>query len=160
MKCKSHNRGALVLASFSLSLLVACSYATDFVVINESPESIEVRYRVKKGSLGPITIAGPPAIIPSSQLGSNGRLPWQQLSGDRLRVDEEQSTIVIELQPSEALRLTSLSGYGGHDAADANHFSIEEIELNGSRGRVLLVGAQARRAFSKVSRALYTLTYK
>ncbi len=63
--------------------------------------------------------------------------------------------------PNQALRVADVHNYNGHgDTWSAKEFPIEEIVVRGVQGDVKLTGQQARAAFSEVSRALYTLTYK
>jgi len=148
---------ALLAAVF---LLTSCSYITDFVVINESDHHAEVRYKVKDfpGPFGPPVV---PATIMASQLSTHGNQQWKILASDQYQLDHEGRTVIVRLGQREALRVASMHKYGGHqDPRDAKDFPIEEIAITGEAGEMSLKGQQARTAFSNVSRALYTLTYK
>jgi len=64
----------------SLLLLTGCSYITDFAVINESDQPLEVRYKIKNypGSFSPPVT---PATIAASQLSTIGNQQWNNLGG-------------------------------------------------------------------------------
>jgi hypothetical protein len=118
---------------------------TAFVVINESGQPIEVRYKVEKVTLGPLNVAGIPVIVEASELTGKGGQDWKPLTSSQLQVDNERSTVTVQVPPGGALRVANLNEYGGHkDPAEANHFPIEEIEVTGSNGRVVVTGPQTR----------------
>ena len=149
----------ILLTLFTLTL-TACSYSTDFVVINDSANPVEVQYKVKNypGSFAP---PATPSTITSSQLDSHGGQQWKKLNSDQYQIDVETRTVIVRLMPHEALLVASMHNYGGHeDAWDAKEFPIDEIAVSGSDGELRLAGQQARITFSEISRALYTLTYK
>jgi hypothetical protein len=154
-------RGLELVVMVSLVMLfAACSYLTDFAVLNDSDQPIEVRYKVKRF---PGTFVPPvaPATIASSQLTTKGNQPWNKLSSDQYQLDEQNRTVVIRVMPHQALLIANMHNYAGHgDAWDAKEFPIEEIALRSAGNEMKFVGQQARTAFSEVSRALYTLTYK
>jgi hypothetical protein len=143
-----------------VSLLVACSYITDFVVVNESDQPIEVRYKIKNFP-GPFSPPVVPATLASSQLSTKGNQEWNKLNSDRYQLVQESRTVVVRVMPHEALLVANMHNYSGHgDAWDAKEFPIEEITVRGAGGEMKLADQQARTTFSEVSRALYTLTYK
>jgi len=154
-------RLVIIIALFGyVSLLMACSYRTDFVVINESGQAAEIRYKVKDFP-GPFTPPVTPATIEASQLSTHGGQQWKVLPSNQYQLDQENRTVIVRLEQHEALRVASMHNYGGHqDSRDAEHFPIEEITIAGAVGEKTLKEQQARTAFSNVSRALYTLTYK
>ena len=145
---------------FSLLLLTGCSYMTDFAVINESDQPVEVRYKIKNypGSFSPPVT---PATIAASQLSTKGNQQWNNLASDRFQLDQDNQTVVVRVMPHQALLIADMHNYGGHeDAWGAKEFPIEQITLRGARGEINLANERARTTFSEVSRALYTLTYK
>ena len=150
----------LVLLLAAISLLSACSYITDFIVINESREPMQVRYKVKKFP-GAFTPPVAPATIPMSQLSTKGNQQWSQLASGDYQLDQESRTVIVRVLPHQALRIATMHHYGGHqDSADAQDFPVEEITMSGEDGERRFTGPQARTTFSEVSRALYTLTYQ
>lgn len=153
-------RLVLVIMLFVLvSLLTACSYKTDFVIINGSERPVEIHYKVKNypGAFAP---PATPATIASSQLSTHGNQQWNALAPTQYQLDQEGHSVHVQLRPHEAFLVASMHNYGGHkDARDAEHFPIEEITITGAGGEVTLKGRQTLIAFSNASRALYTLTY-
>ena len=144
----------------ALFILTSCSYATDFVVLNESDHPAEIRYKVKDF---PSPFAPPvtPATITASQLSAHGAQPWRILTSDQYQLDQGNRAVIVRLERHEALRVATMHKYGGHqDLRDAKDFPVEEIVITGEVGEMSLKGQQAHTAFSDVSRALYTLTYK
>jgi len=144
----------------SLLLLTGCSYITDFAVINESDQPVEVRYKIKNypGSFSPPVT---PATIAASQLSTKGDRQWNKLAPDRFQLDQDNRAVVVRVMPHEALLVADMHNYGGHEATwDAKEFPIVQLTVKGSRGEITFTNDDARRSFSEVSRALYTLTYK
>jgi hypothetical protein len=140
---------------------VACSYITDFVVINASESPVEISYKVKDPPNGPPKIDVIPATKLASQLKPNEKTKWQDLAADRYKIDQENRTVTVKLLPQEALFLTSMHHYTGpDDPIDVNWFPIEELSIAGSVGSLKSSGKQLLKAFSEQSRILYTLTYQ
>jgi hypothetical protein len=97
----------------------------------------------------------------ASQLSNRGNQQWNILTSEQYQLDQGNRTIIVLLEQHKALRIASMHKYDGHqDPRDAKDFSIEGIGIAGEAGGMSLKGQQARTAFSNVSRALYTLTYK
>jgi hypothetical protein len=139
----------------------ACSYITDFVVINESEAPAEISYKVKEPPNGPRKISVIPATKLASQLKSNEKNGWQALAADRYKIDQENRIIVVKLLPQETLFITSMHHYiGPDDPNDVDSFPIEALSIAGSVGSLKSSGKQLLRAFSERSRVLYTLTYQ
>lgn len=153
---------ALVLLIAYSSLLTACSYAADFVIINESDSPIDVRYTVKRSTVGPLVASGLPATIEASQLSSHGGQQWKELAGNQYQLIQESNVdiAIVRVMPKEALRITDVRDYKGHSAQRNINFPIEEINITGASGELILTGKQTRLAFMEVSKALYTLTYR
>ncbi|HEX8173494.1 MAG TPA: hypothetical protein VF543_00075 [Pyrinomonadaceae bacterium] len=150
----------IVLLITSVLCLTACSYMTDFVVVNESDEPIVVRYKVKNY---PYTFAPPttPATVAVSELSTRGGQKWQELNPTQYQLDPANRTITIRVMPHNALRVARARDDGWHqDPSASESFPIEEINVNGANGELNLKGQQAFTSFSKVSQALYTLIYK
>jgi len=131
-----------------------CSFLTEFVVVNESERAVEVSYKVKKypGQFSPPV---PPSTLPASQLSSKWRREWTKLDDSQIRLDENNRTVTVRLNPHDALFVADMHNYFGHDdPRDAENFPIDEIGVIGSDGEVKLAGDQARRGFLKVSQTL------
>ena len=147
----------LTAAVLSLS---ACSYVTDFVLINRSDNVLQVQYRVKDY---PGAFAAPesPATILASKLNPRGRQLWNKLGPDQYNLDPESRTVSMTIMPNEALLVARMHNYGGpEDVIDAKEFPLEQISLAGIKGKVDLSDRKVLTAFSEVSRALYTIEYK
>jgi hypothetical protein len=140
----------------------ACSYLTDFVVINESRRTIEVRYKVKEGSSDPLWLTGTPAKRPVSQLRDrNNGWVQQELAASQYQIDKSSRTVMVSVLPGEALRVATVHDYRwSEDYDEEGNYPIEEIRIVGAGGEMKFTGQHARTAFSEVSRTLYTLTYQ
>jgi hypothetical protein len=149
---------ALVLLALVVSL-AACSYATEFVIVNESTQVLRIDYRVKEvpGDFAPPVT---PSILPASQLSSHENQEWTRLASEQYEIDPAQRTVSVRIMPGQALLLCRMSNYGGSDAWDAKEFPLEQIRMEGASGVVLLSGEQARTRFTQASRVLYGLDYK
>jgi hypothetical protein len=149
-----------------MCLLTACSFSTNFVVVNATDRSIEVQYVIKKppppfnqfppSHALPIT----PATKEISQL--QQQTEWRDLSASEYTFDPISRRVVVSLMPNQALRIEKQDLVDGKtdDASLAAKFSIEEIKITGSYGEIKLQGEQARRMFVAESKQLYSITYK
>jgi hypothetical protein len=155
------SRFPFLLLLVALSLVCsACSYGTDFVIVNRSVQPIVVRYRIRQFP-GDFSPRDKPATIAASNLDSHGGQEWKLLNSDQFQVDPELRTVTVRVSAGEALRITTLHNYRGHDKTwAAGEFPVDEILISGANGELKLTGQQARITFAEVSRALYTLTYK
>ena len=145
----------IVLIGF-FSLFAACSYLTDFVIVNESDSPVTIRYEMKDYP-GRVYPPVAPGVIPVSQLTEGGK----QWSPIEFELDEPSRSVTTRLMPGQALRIATLNHYSGHDDPhDAQKFQIRKIMVSGTRGELNLTDEQARTTFTKVSMTLYTLTYR
>jgi hypothetical protein len=153
-------RVLLLTSLMGLALLfAACSYSTDFVVVNKSNQPIEIIYKVKK-TPGPLASVNVIATADISAINSKERANWKQLSSTQYQLDQANGVVTVRLEAGKALRVTTMFHYFGHDdPQNAANFPIEYMNLTGPNGSLTLSGDQARVRFSKVSRVLYTLTY-
>lgn len=155
--------GLVLLLLFYVVFLAGCSSFTDFVVVNESNHIVEVRYKVKKSSAGPLATSGLPATIETSELSKYGGSPWKEVNSDRFKLENEAEidTVVLRLKAKEALRLTTIRSYKDDSACDGGSgFPITEILIQGPGGKLELRGDHARTDFVKLSRALCVIEYK
>ena len=143
--------------------MAACSYTTNFVVVNSSDKPIEVRYKIKKSSdpnLTAQTLPVRPGLKPISEV--HKQVAWRDLSDSEFSIDLSSRTVVVMLTPGNALRVEHRNLVDGEtdDAHQAENFSIEEIDILGANGEIHLKGDAARKSFVPESKSVYTLTYK
>ena len=138
---------------FALSL-TSCSFSSDFIVINDSSQPIEVTYRFKFA--GQIT---KPATVARSEVTSRRPEHWQELTAERYQVNPQWRTVKLRLLPAEALRVESLHNYSSHDGG-SGELSIDELTVRGASGEIVLRGEQVRLNFIKQGTQVFTLTYK
>jgi hypothetical protein len=138
-----------------------CSYVTDFVIVNKSDQTIQVRYKVKAESVGPPTFEPRPAKIAASEMKTRDKKAWRNLRPDEYQVDQKTRTVTVNVAPNEALWVTSMFHYfGDSDPNDIAKWPLDEITLTGTEGEMTFTGDKTRQAFEYVSQVLYTLTYK
>lgn len=124
----------LILLLAAVSLFTARSYITDFVVINESSQPVEVRYKIRNFP-GAFTPPVAPATVATSQLSTKGNQQWNQLTSAEYQLDQESRTVIARVLPHHALRIATMHHYGGHeDSGDAQDFPVEEITILGADG--------------------------
>lgn len=140
----------------SLLLLGACSYATDFVIVNESDTAIMIRYEVKDFP-GPFYPPTTPGVVAASELSEDG----QEWTPTQFQLDEASRSVTAQLMPRQAFRVVTMNHYSGHDdPTDTYKYQIRRIVLSGAHGELEFTDEQARTAFRRVARSLYILTYK
>ena len=139
----------------------ACSYVTDFVVINTSESPVEISYKFKPAPEAPPIIKGNPVFTSASKVESKEKGNWQDIATDRYEIDQATRTVKVKLQAQEALFITRMHHYfGPDDPNDVKGFPVEELSIVGSTGNLNFSGKQLLKAFSERSRVLYTLTYQ
>ena len=140
----------------SLLLLGACSYATDFVIVNESDTAIMIRYEVKDFP-GPFYPPTTPGVVAASELSEDG----QEWTPTQFQLDEVSRSVTAQLMPGQAFRVATMNHYSGHDdPTDTYKYQVRRIVLSGANGELEFTDEQARTAFRRVARSLYILTYK
>lgn len=145
---------------FSLTS-AACSYTTDFFVVNASESPIEIRYKVKSPPHAPQPLEFVPAIKLSARLEDRKKEDWKDIAADRYQIDQATRTVTVKLLPQEALFVGKVFHYfGPDDADDLKSFPIEEMNVSGVVGEMKFSGKQLLKAFSKQSVMLYTLSYQ
>lgn len=155
------NRVFPVLLLLFVSILTACSYSTDFYVVNDSDNPIDIQYKVVVYPNNPILYDIPTKIAVSQLENRNGSgRSMEKLSADQYEFDNKSGIVKVKLSPHEALWIASISGYGGGYNRDTNNFSILEISIKGTEGELKATGRQILERFSRVSDTLYTLKYK
>lgn len=154
-------RSSLILLIFFAIAQAACSYSTDFVVVNESAQPIKVTYKAKRFANEPLAFTPRPAKIAASQVGTRDKRQWRNLSPEEFQTNQVDRTVTVNLMPHEALWVTSMFHYiGDEDPNDVAEWPIEEITIIGADGGMTFTGQKSRKSFTYVSRVLYTLTYR
>ena len=132
------------------------------MVVNDSDNPIDVRYRVKRDA-GVLSSTDTPAKIAASQATNRYRTQWRILSSAEYQTNQADHaiTVTVKVMPHEALWITSMFHYiGDEDPNDVASWPIDEISIAGADGGMTFTGQKARKSFVYVSRVLYTLTYK
>lgn len=155
-------RSFLVCILIILTLVLSgCSYTTDFVVVNETEYAIQVIYKIKQVPKGPPTLEIEPIVVPAANVETRDKSKWNKLTQDRYSIDQINRTVTVTLFPHEALWITSMFHYiGDDDPNDVENFPIQELSVIGVDGEMKFTGDKARKAFERVSRVLYKLSYK
>jgi hypothetical protein len=155
-------RWLLILIVLLLTIsLTSCSYSTDFVVLNNADYPIEVVYTVKASPIGPPSLEIEPMVVSSANLEIEDKSKWRKLPPDQFRIDQVTRTVVVHLPAHEALLITTMHHYiGDEDPNDVEMFPIQEISVSGADGALRFTGDSARKAFERMSRVLYVLSYK
>jgi hypothetical protein len=151
-----HRLHLLLLILFALTF-TGCSYAVEFVVVNESNQPIEVQCKID-GPGDPAGVVGPLSVVNTSQLRAGDRA-WRKLSDGEYKVESDGRTVAARVMPGEALLVKRL-----HDTSIKNgepaYFPIEEIVIAGAKGEIKLHGKQVPKAFIAETDRLFILAYK
>lgn len=152
----------LILLLLLTITLASCSYSTDFVVVNDTDNRIEVVYRIKPSPPGPPSLEGiEPMAVSAANLEVKGISKWTKLEPHRFRIDQVNRTVTVAVSAHEGLRITSMPHYiGDEDPNDVQNFPIQEVSVAGKDGEMRFTGDEARKAFEKKSLTLYVLSYK
>ena len=151
----------LVLLLLLATTFSACSFSTDFVVVNGSDHPIEVMYEIGETGIEPLVVTRKPAILQVSQLRSR---EWKELSSTQYVFDRENRSVTVSLTPGVALRINQGGEWReGRTGAD---FIIKEVNIRGANGEITLKGDQVYKSIVPESKpffgppTLLTMTYK
>lgn len=151
----------LVLLALVALTFAACSYAVEFVVVNESGRPVEVQLKYfdapDDSDLAPKVMGLSTAN--ASQL-RDGDRDWRRLAGAQpYRLDRASRTVTVTVRPGDALLIQQLSDWNVKDGKPL-HFSVERLIIAGASGSIRLEGKQVPGAFTREGRLLYVLAYK
>lgn len=137
--------------------LAACSYSTEFVIVNDSGSPVEVSYSFKNWHEGDACCPTRPAKRPLAKL-DDADAGWGWLRPEDFRFDPVAGVVTVTLAPAEALLVERVSGYRGHGDND-DFFRLASVSTTGADGAVYHEGRQAQYQFQRVNDNLYRLTY-
>lgn len=150
----------IALLPLLVSLSTGCSFGTEFVVVNKSNGSVEVRYKAKKASGERPLSCKTPSIMAVSKLNASNET-WQELSESEYKLDADKGTTTVSIKPDYALRIMSIirPDNDQEEFFEREHFCADEISITGPNGEIRFEGKQVYKAFLSESSALRTLTY-
>ncbi len=147
------------LLALSLLALSACSYSTDFVVVNDSGSPVEVHYTFKSRYRHDTCCSERPAKKPPAKLDDDDT-PWRDVPAGEFSYDRAAGAVTLTLHPGEALRVAIEINWRGHgDPGRDGFFEIESLRIAGAGGVVRYEGMQAQYQFQRHGAQLYKLTY-
>lgn len=143
----------ILLLLFALTF-TSCSYALEYVVVNESERPIEVRCKIYAlpDEPNPLINIGPLSTMNASRLRA-GSDEWRELSVTEYQFYRENSMVIVRVMPGEALLLKRSS-------TSRVSFPIVEVTIVGADGEISFRGEQAFRAFIKETDRLRILIFK
>ena len=151
----------LLLVLVCVSTEVACSFSTDFVVVNASDYPAVVLYKIGETGIEPLRVTRTPATLDSSQMRSRD---WKELSSSEYLFDLEKRTVTVSIMPGKSLRINQ--GGEWRERETPANFIIKEIEIRGTNGEITLKGDQVYKSFVPESKPFFgpptvvILTYK
>jgi hypothetical protein len=150
---------SIALLVTTVLLFSACSVGYEFVIVNASDSSLEVRYTVEPSGMPPNSRVHVPVILNAEELKKSER-KWKDVPDEQHRIDYKTGEIVVRVAPNQALRVADITNYPGHDSERTDlYFHIANLSLVGESGSVCLEGKQALTQF-KQSDGGYAITYR
>ena len=143
----------LILLLLFASVLAACSFSTEFVVVNDSGSPVLLRYKVGARS-DPLAGSEIPATLAARQLRSG---EWRRLSAGQYAFDPGNGVVTVSLKPGEALRI-SIGGGGERGDCVGVDDSIKEVDAQGPSGGISLRGDQVYKSFGVEPKPFYSLS--
>jgi hypothetical protein len=135
-------------------MLAACSWNSEFIVVNDSSQPLTVVYKLD------FPQNETPKILAASEL-EKSAYNWQTLAPQQFQFDREAKTYTVVLPPQQALRLAGLGTYTGHDTIHGgDDVEIQSLSVTGASGAINLSGELAQRAFANEKRDNYYFHYK
>lgn len=143
-------------------VLSSCSFFREFAVVNETNERIQVRYVQTKPNHPeyPSELIEKPKVKLVSELNDRD-IDWRLLPETRYTFAYETRTVVLTLEPKEAVRVAVVSNSDCvEDDPGRGGFYIEEINVIGPSGAIRATGEQARSSFVEDKTGKCLLTYR
>ncbi len=138
---------ALLILALLAVLLPACSVSNDFVVVNESNQSIEVQYQLKlryNETTPPATPTPPPAKQDADEFLKSGQV-WREVSAEQYQYDQGVGIVTVTVAPGEALRVGNVLNYS------RTSLDLVTLSITGALGLVKLEGRQVPMQFGEES---------
>jgi hypothetical protein len=141
-------------------LVTSCSSISEFVVVNGTDKPIEVQYTFKErfATARCCPLGEKPERKSVSDL--KGDAPWTPVEEDGYAYNPSAARLTVVVRPAEALLVTRVNNYAGHDAGEDESFALKSVRVTGEGGTIFLEGLQAQAAFGRVEPGLYALTYR
>ena len=142
-------------------LLSSCSWVSNFVVLNQSNQPLQVTYKVKQSPYDVFQEIGKPAKKAAADLLDYER-HWRVLDNGEYSLSPEIRSVTVQVMPGEALRLEAIPNFSGYDrdGSGLKKIRIQEVLLNGAQGELLIKADEIPKGFIRNSESLYVLTYK
>lgn len=146
----------LTIVLISLTLInSACSWFSEFVIINKSGEPIEIRlkYAPLSGERN----------LRKTNLDNKGKIideNWQQLAPEEFQDNKPEEIVTLKLAPNEAVLVAEELNYTGHNSGNADFFKIKSLDIKGTRGAIHLEDKQVLMQFKEENESLYTIIYQ
>ena len=157
--CQPFSLACLLVA---VVLFTACSYLTDFVVVNKSDRPIEVRYKLRKPAspLSPSRIPLLPGVKSTSEL--DQQVPWRELGSSEYAFDADKRVVSVSVLPGQVLRIAQYNLQDGNmtNAEQAKMFFVEELAVSGNNGEVIKNGDDVYESFVPESTNIRALVYR
>jgi hypothetical protein len=144
----------LILLLLFASALTACSFSTEFVVVNDSGSPVLLRYKLRDARSDPPAGSEIPATLAAQQIRSG---EWGRLSAGQYEFDPGGGEVAVSLKPDEALRI-SVGRNGEKGECVGIDGSIREVAIQGAAGEVTLKGDQVYKSFGVEPKPSYSLS--
>jgi len=146
--------------------LASCSWITDFIISNNSNESIKLSYTYKpwkdknNGShICPEMVkVGFPEITLERNL-KRANENWEKIESGNLTYDQSSCELSFVLIPGQSARITSMGTYTGHKEGSDAFFLIDRLSIKTNHGLLRFEGFELLKRFKKQSKTLYVLEY-
>jgi hypothetical protein len=139
-----------ILLALGALALTSCSWFTDFAVVNRTADPVQVTYLLQRADVPPL------GRIRVGSLGDS-RIKWLPLDSTAYSVSSGGRLVQAVIEPGTALRIWTVVNYGGGEAEDGREFSVIDLEVAHSGGKLHYKGREVSSAFQKLSRKLYVL---
>jgi hypothetical protein len=154
----------LVILVCCLTFVPACSFGTDYVIVNSSAAPIRVTYVIAASGIDPLLAAGRnvPSLKPVSKLGERD---WNKLAASQFMYDPATGVVTVDVPPDQGLLIARGGDYNPN--SKAINLIVREISIAGAGGELIFKGDTVRKAFVVVPKPFYrfgpptllTLTY-
>lgn len=138
-------------------LLSACSYHNEFVIVNRSGSSMQVRYRLKRwtpeSTFQQLGVKAPAKV--SFNEFQKAEYQWRKLENDEYQFDRLTGTFTVNVSNEEALLVDDATNYDGRES----QFDLASIRIAGAFGSIDLEGRQAQNQF-RLDDKRYVITYR
>lgn len=136
----------------SALILSGCQFFSEFVVVNNSEDFIEITYEAINPGYSSLT----PNFVTLEEFNKN-ETKWRIIPKDKHKIDKEKGIVEVKLAPSEVLRIASVNAVRIQEKP-YDELNLKNLKIVGKNGSIFLDGIKVFEGFKPVKKSWTVFT--